>query len=142
MNRTCSRRETSAGSSFGFGPLHGLDEFRVLLLGNVVFLLARLPQHVAGVLLDFRAPFAEQRIREIFNCIDAVTHVGGLGSLFRSVALRRSTMMLRLCTPSRKKHPKYADFPVEHQQEILRRLNEEWTKDQCREYSPPPKEKK
>ena len=39
----------------------------------------------------------------------------------------------------RKKDPKYADFSVEHQQEILRRLNEEWAKSQCVEPPPPPK---
>ena len=41
----------------------------------------------------------------------------------------------------RKRDPKYADFSVEHQQEILRRLNEEWAKSQCKGPPPPIKTK-
>jgi hypothetical protein len=44
----------------------------------------------------------------------------------------------------RKKDPEYADFSIRWQQELLRRLSEEWTRSECRE--PPPtqvkKEKK
>jgi hypothetical protein len=40
----------------------------------------------------------------------------------------------------RKRDPKYADFSVRQQQEILRRLGEEWGRSQCKE-APPPKKK-
>ena len=40
----------------------------------------------------------------------------------------------------RKKDPKYADFSIRQQQQILRRLNEEWTRSECRE--PPPRPEK
>jgi len=40
----------------------------------------------------------------------------------------------------RKRDPKYADFSVRQQQEILRRLGEEWGWSQCKE-APPPKKK-
>ena len=41
----------------------------------------------------------------------------------------------------RKKDPKYANFSIRQQQEILRRLTEEWDKSECIE-TPPPKKKK
>jgi hypothetical protein len=41
----------------------------------------------------------------------------------------------------RKKDPKYADFSIRQQQEITRRLIEEWNKSQCK-YLPPPPPKK
>jgi hypothetical protein len=40
----------------------------------------------------------------------------------------------------RKKDPKYADFSIRQQQQILRRLSEEWTRSECRE--PPPRPEK
>jgi len=40
----------------------------------------------------------------------------------------------------RKSDPAYADFSIQTQQELLRRLSEEWTKSECRE--PPPKPEK
>jgi len=43
----------------------------------------------------------------------------------------------------RKKDPKYADFSTRQQQEILRRLFEEWYKSECKEpVVPPPKKKR
>jgi hypothetical protein len=42
----------------------------------------------------------------------------------------------------RKRDPKYADFSTRQQQEILRRLNEEWYKSECKEPAPPPKKKR
>ncbi len=36
----------------------------------------------------------------------------------------------------RKKDPKYASFAIQQQQEILRRLNEEWDRSQCKEIPP------
>jgi hypothetical protein len=33
----------------------------------------------------------------------------------------------------RDKEPDYADFSIMHQQELLRRLNEEWTRAGCKE---------
>ncbi len=42
----------------------------------------------------------------------------------------------------RKRDPKYADFSIRQQQEILRRLQEEWNKTECKEPPPPPKGKK
>ncbi len=41
----------------------------------------------------------------------------------------------------RKRDPKYADFAIGQQQEILRRLNEEWGKSECKEPTPIPKKK-
>jgi hypothetical protein len=42
----------------------------------------------------------------------------------------------------RKRDPRYADFGIRQQQEILRRLNEEWVKSDCKEpKSPPPKKR-
>ena len=41
----------------------------------------------------------------------------------------------------RKRDPKYADFSIRQQQRLLRRLNEEWTRAECREL-PPSLEKK
>jgi hypothetical protein len=41
----------------------------------------------------------------------------------------------------RKKDPKYADFSIRHQQHLLGKLSEEWTRAECRE-SPPTPEKK
>jgi hypothetical protein len=41
----------------------------------------------------------------------------------------------------RKKDPKYADFSILHQQRLLVKLNEEWTRSECRE-PPPTLEKK
>jgi hypothetical protein len=41
----------------------------------------------------------------------------------------------------RKRDPKYADFSIRQQQEILRRLTEEWERSQCQEPIPPPKKK-
>jgi hypothetical protein len=41
-----------------------------------------------------------------------------------------------------KRDPKYADFSTRQQQEILRRLYEEWYKSDCNETTPPPKKKK
>ena len=38
----------------------------------------------------------------------------------------------------RKKDPKYADFSVRHQQEIIRRLQAEWNKTECIEPPPTP----
>jgi hypothetical protein len=42
----------------------------------------------------------------------------------------------------RKRDPKYADFSVRQQQEVLRRLGEEWDWSQCKEPPPPPTPKK
>jgi hypothetical protein len=36
----------------------------------------------------------------------------------------------------REKDPGYADFSVRQQQQLLRRLNEEWTTSECRETPP------
>jgi hypothetical protein len=41
----------------------------------------------------------------------------------------------------RKKDPEYADFSIRWQQEILRRLSEEWTRSECREPPPTPAQK-
>jgi len=41
----------------------------------------------------------------------------------------------------RKKDPRYADFSIRQQQELLRRLNEEWSRSECKEI-PSPKKKK
>jgi hypothetical protein len=41
----------------------------------------------------------------------------------------------------RKKDPEYADFSIRWQQEILRRLGEEWTRSECREPPPTPAQK-
>jgi hypothetical protein len=41
----------------------------------------------------------------------------------------------------RKKDPKYADFSVRWQQQLLRRLSEEWTRSECREPPPTPVKK-
>jgi hypothetical protein len=41
----------------------------------------------------------------------------------------------------RKKDPKYGSFAIKQQQEILRRLNEEWDRSLCKEI-PPSKKKK
>jgi hypothetical protein len=41
----------------------------------------------------------------------------------------------------RKKDPKYADFSILQQQRLLRRLNEEWTRAECRESSLSPEKK-
>ena len=41
----------------------------------------------------------------------------------------------------RKKDPEYADFSIRGQQEILRRLSEEWTRSECREPPPTPAQK-
>ena len=41
----------------------------------------------------------------------------------------------------RKRDPNYADFSIRHQQEILRRLNEEWMRSACKEPPPSPKKK-
>jgi hypothetical protein len=41
----------------------------------------------------------------------------------------------------RKRDPEYADFSIRQQQQILGRLNEEWTKSECREPAPTPKKK-
>jgi hypothetical protein len=42
----------------------------------------------------------------------------------------------------RKKDPKYADFAIRQQQEILRRLTEEWEQSQCKEIPPAKKGKR
>lgn len=42
----------------------------------------------------------------------------------------------------RKRDPKYADFAIGQQQEILRRLNEEWVKSDCQEPTPPAPKRK
>jgi hypothetical protein len=42
----------------------------------------------------------------------------------------------------RKRDPKYADFSIRQQQEILRRLTEEWERSQCKETPPPVKKQK
>jgi hypothetical protein len=42
----------------------------------------------------------------------------------------------------RKRDPKYADFAIHQQQEILRRLNEEWMNSNCKEPTPPTPKKK
>ena len=42
----------------------------------------------------------------------------------------------------RKRDSKYADFSIRQQKEILRRLQEEWNKTECKEPPPPPKGKK
>ena len=42
----------------------------------------------------------------------------------------------------RKRDPKYADFAIHQQQEILRRLNEEWINSDCKEPTPPTPKKK
>jgi hypothetical protein len=41
----------------------------------------------------------------------------------------------------RKKDPKYADFSILHQQRLLVKLNEEWTRSECREPPPAPDRK-
>jgi hypothetical protein len=41
----------------------------------------------------------------------------------------------------RKTDPKYADFSIRHQQVLLRRLSEEWTRSECRESSLIPEKK-
>jgi len=41
----------------------------------------------------------------------------------------------------RKKDSKYADFSIRQQQRLLRRLNEEWTRSECREPPPTPERK-
>jgi hypothetical protein len=41
----------------------------------------------------------------------------------------------------RKKDPKYASFAIQQQQEILRRLKEEWDRSQCKEIPSSPKRK-
>jgi hypothetical protein len=41
----------------------------------------------------------------------------------------------------RKKDPDYADFSIRQQQQILRRLNEEWIRSECREPVPTSTEK-
>lgn len=41
----------------------------------------------------------------------------------------------------RKRDPKYADFAIGQQQEILRRLNEEWDRSACKEPPPLPKKR-
>ncbi|MBM4277820.1 MAG: hypothetical protein FJ130_08055 [Deltaproteobacteria bacterium] len=41
----------------------------------------------------------------------------------------------------RKRDPKYADFAANQQQEILRKLTEEWTSSGCKESSPPPQKR-
>jgi hypothetical protein len=41
----------------------------------------------------------------------------------------------------RKRDPKYADFAISQQQEILRRLNGEWVRSECKEPTPIPKKK-
>jgi|GEM_PF-4205679 Pyruvate/2-oxoacid:ferredoxin oxidoreductase delta subunit len=61
---------------FGLGPLHRLDQFLVFPLRDVVLPLALPAQAVAGVLLDFGAPFAEQGLGDILDRIDAVTDIG------------------------------------------------------------------
>jgi hypothetical protein len=38
----------------------------------------------------------------------------------------------------RKKDPKYAGFSIQQQQQLLRRLSEEWTRSECKEPLPPP----
>jgi hypothetical protein len=40
----------------------------------------------------------------------------------------------------RKKDPNYADFTIRTQQQLLARLNEEWTKSECKEPSPAPEQ--
>jgi hypothetical protein len=40
----------------------------------------------------------------------------------------------------RKRDPRYADFSVRQQQEIIRRLTEEWNKSQCKEIPPTKKQ--
>lgn len=42
----------------------------------------------------------------------------------------------------RKRDPKYADFSIRQQDEVLRRLGEEWDRSQCKEPPPPPKGKR
>jgi len=41
----------------------------------------------------------------------------------------------------RRRDPRYADFAVQQQQEILRKLNEEWIVSECKEAPPPPRKK-
>ncbi len=41
----------------------------------------------------------------------------------------------------RKKDPRYADFSIRQQQEVLRRLNEEWLRSECKEPTPSKKRK-
>ena len=41
----------------------------------------------------------------------------------------------------RKKDPKYADFSIRQQREILRRLREEWNRTECQEPPPDPRRK-
>jgi hypothetical protein len=41
----------------------------------------------------------------------------------------------------RKRDPKYADFSIRQQQEIIRRLIDEWNGSQCKVTSPPPPKK-
>ena len=41
----------------------------------------------------------------------------------------------------RKKDSKYADFSIRQQEHLLRRLNEEWTRSECREPPPTPEKK-
>jgi hypothetical protein len=42
----------------------------------------------------------------------------------------------------RKRDPKYADFAISQQQEVLRRLKDEWVSSDCREPTPPTPKKK
>lgn len=42
----------------------------------------------------------------------------------------------------RKRDPQYADFAIRQQQDILRRLNEEWERSDCKEPTPPSPKKK
>ena len=41
----------------------------------------------------------------------------------------------------RRRDPRYADFAMRQQQQMLRRLNEEWTKSECKDPPPAPKRK-
>jgi len=41
----------------------------------------------------------------------------------------------------RKKDSKYADFSIRQQEHLLRRLNEEWTRSECREPPPTPEKR-
>jgi hypothetical protein len=41
----------------------------------------------------------------------------------------------------RKKDPRYADFTIRTQQQMLERLNEEWTRSECKEHLPAPERK-
>ncbi len=55
-----------------------------------------------------------------------------IGSCKHSIAFIEKTY--------RKKDPRYASFAIRQQQEILRRLNEEWDRSRCKK-TPPPKKK-